>query len=391
MSRRGNNEGSVYKDKNGNWRGSVTIYTSNGTSKKKYFYGKTNKEVSDKVNRTLNEIRTHTYIEPSGMTLYEWLCIWLDTYCKNTVRASTFVNYETYVHRHIEPTIGNIRLCDINAVVLQQFYNDRLKNGNLRGKGGLKPKSLRNLHNMLHKALGQAYRMDMIAKNPADFATIPKQQKQERRFFTVEEQKKLQSVLDDSAIGTAILVDLFTGMRLGELLGLKWENVHLECAAPYLRVTQTLNRHKNYNGAGDSATILEIGIPKTAHSIRNIPLLPDIVEKLRAYRTRQAEYNQRHDITPNGYVFTSQAGTWIDPKNFQREFKLYLHNNGIREINVHGLRHTFATRSLEAGMSVKTLSKLLGHANVGFTLDTYVHVTDDLMMDEMTNLQGFLK
>lgn len=391
MGKRGNNEGSIYRDKNGYWRGSVTIYTANGKQKKKYYCGRTKKEVSDKVNRTLNEIRNHTYIEPTTMTLGEWMRIWLDTYCRNTLRPSTFVNYEIYLDKHIQPTIGNIRLCDLNAVILQQFYNEKLKNGKLRTKDGLKPKTLRNMHNMLHKALGQAYRMEMIPKNPADFVTIPRQEKQERRFLTVEEQKLLQENLKDDTIGMAILLDLYTGMRLGELLGLMWKDVHLdECEQCYLRVTQTLNRIKNYGILKDRETLLEIGYPKTPHSIRNIPLLPEIAARLRKYKVHQANYNSANGITPNGYVFTNRAGNWIDPKNFQRDFKLTLKRCGIREINVHGIRHTFATRSLESGMSAKALSKILGHANVGFTLDTYAHVTDELMTDEMANLQGFL-
>ena len=391
MARRGNNEGSIYKDNNGNWRGSVTLYTANGKPKKKYFYGRTKKEVSDKVNRTLNEIRNHTYIEPTGMTLSEWLRIWLDTYCRNSLRESTFVNYEIFLYKHITPTIGNIRLFDLNAVVLQQFYNDKLKNGNLRVKGGLKPKTLRNMHNMLHKALGQAYKMDMIPKNPADFVTIPRQEKQERKYPTVEEQQLLQRNLQEDAIGTAILLDLYTGMRQGELLGLMWKDVHLdEGDKCYLRVTQTLNRIKNYGITKDRETLLEIGYPKTQHSIRNIPLLPEIAERLRRYRVLQAEYNSIHGIQPNGYVFNNRAGNWIDPRDFQRSFKMILKKSGIREINVHGIRHTFATRSLESGMSPKALSKILGHANVGFTLDTYAHVTEELMTDEMANLKGFL-
>ena len=391
MGKRGNNEGSIYRDKNGYWRGSVTLYTTNGKQKKKYFCGRTKKEVSDKVNKTLNEIRNHTYIEPCSMTLMEWMHLWLDTYCKNSVRPSTFVNYEIYIDKHIAPTIGNIRLCDLNAVVLQQFYNDKLRNGNLRAKGGLKPKTLRNMHNMLHKALGQAYRLEMIPKNPADFVTIPKQIKQERRYLTVEEQKLLQENLGNDTIHVAILLDLYTGMRQGELLGLMWKDVHLdEDSACYLRVTQTLNRIKNYGILKDRETLLEIGYPKTPHSIRTIPLLPEIAEKLREHRARQAEYYKKRGILPNGYVFTTSEGTWIDPRNFQRDFKALLRRCGIREINVHGIRHTFATRALESGMSAKALSRILGHANVGFTLDTYAHVTEELLTDEMSSLQGFL-
>ena len=235
------------------------------------------------MNRTLNEIRNHTYIEPNGMTLAEWLRIWLDTYCRNTLRPSTFVNYEIYLDKHITPTIGNIRLTDLNAVILQQFYNDKLKNGNLLTKGGLKPKTLRNMHNMLHKALGQAYRMDMIPKNPADFVSIPRQNKQERKYLTVEEQQLLQRNLKSDTMGIAILLDL-----------------------------------------KDRETLLEIGYPKTPHSIRNIPLLPEIAERLRIYKAQQAHNNSINGILPSGYVFTNRAGNWIDPRDFQRDFKQIL-------------------------------------------------------------------
>ncbi len=390
MVKRGNNEGSIYKDKQGRWRGVVTIYTAEGKQKKKYFYGKTKREVTDKVNHVLNELRLNTYIEPSRITLIEWLNTWLDAYCRNEVRESTLVNYEIYAEKHIAPTIGNIQLCNLNPVILQRFYNDKKRNGKLHGEGGLSPKTIKNMHDMLHRALAQAVKLDMILKNPADSITLPKIIKKERRFLTVEEQQQLQRGLKEDVMGTAILLDLYTGMRQGELLGLMWKNVHLDCDSPYLRVTQTLNRLKNYGEFKGRKTVMEIGYPKTPHSIRNIPLLPEIAEKLRVYREMQEKYMYEHDIIPNGFVFTSSTGNWIDPKNFQRDFKLTLKRCGIREINVHGIRHTFATRALESGMSVKTLSKILGHANVGFTLDTYAHVTDELMQDEMTNLQGFL-
>lgn len=390
MGKRGNNEGSIYKDKQGRWRGVVTLYSADGKQKKKYFYGKTKREVTEKVNQVLNELRLNTYIEPSDMTLNEWLHIWLDAYCKNDVRPSTLVNYEIFAEKHIAPTIGNIRLCDLNPVILQRFYNDKLRNGKLRGHGGLSPKTIKNIHDMLHRALAQAVKLDMILKNPADSVTLPRVIKKERRFLTVEEQQTLQRGLKQDTLGTAILLDLYTGMRQGELLGLMWKNVFLDCDAPYLRVTQSLNRLKEYGENKKRKTLLEIGHPKTAHSIRNIPLLPEIADRLRIHREKQTEYCRSHGIIPNGYVFTNSAGNWIDPRDFQRDFKQTLKRCGIREINVHGIRHTFATRALESGMSVKTLSKILGHANVGFTLDTYAHVTDDLMTDEIAHLQEFL-
>jgi hypothetical protein len=153
MAKRGNNEGSIYKDKQGRWRGVVTIYTAEGKQKKKYFYGKTKREVTDKVNQVLKELRLNTYFEPSRITLIEWLNTWLDVYCRNEVRESTLVNYEIFAEKHIAPTIGNIRLCNLNPVILQRFYNDKQNNGRLRGNGGLSPKTIKNIHNRFKQSI----------------------------------------------------------------------------------------------------------------------------------------------------------------------------------------------------------------------------------------------
>ena len=391
MPRRGNNEGSIYKDKQGHWRGVVTLYTSEGKQKKKFFYGRTKREVTEKVNQTLNDLRTNTYIEPCKITLYEWLCTWLDNYCRNQIRATTLINYETYVERHIKPTIGGIKLCDLSTLILQQFYNERLKSGNLLREGGLSPKTLRNLHNMLHKALDQAVALDMIAKNPTEFTSLPKRIKQERRFFTVDEQQRLQECIKGDRWEMAILLDLYTGMRQGELLGLMWKDVHLiPNGQSFLRVTQALNRIKLNEPVNGKKTALVIGIPKTMHSIRTIPLLPDIAKRLVNYKTERIEHFKELGIPMPDLVFTTETGEMLDPRNFQDSFKRLLKRNGIREVNVHGIRHTFATRAIESGMSIKTLSQILGHSSTAFTMDIYGHVTEELKVSEMASLQGFL-
>ena len=390
MSRNGNGEGSIYKDKQGRWRGQVTLPSTDGKVHRKYFYGKTRKEVSDKVNELMRQLRTNTYIEPSKVTLYEWLCTWLDTYC-NELRMTTFVNYETYIHKHIKDKIGGYRLCDLTTAVIQQFYNDKSKNGRLNGSGGLSPKTLRNLHNMLHKAMTQAVNLNMIQKNPTDFVVLPKRQKVEMRYFTIEEQKHLQEAIKGERLEMAILLDLYTGMRQGELLGLKWENVHIDLnGQSYIRIVQTIYRVKNMDKNAESKTKLCINEPKTKHSVRTIPLLPEIAKRLADYHEEQADYIVKNGFTDIGFVFTSTTGTIIEPRDFQRDFKKILNKNGIREVNVHGIRHTFATRALESGMSVKTLSKILGHSSVGFTLDTYAHVTDELKIEEISCMGDFL-
>lgn len=390
MAKKGNNEGSIYKDKQGRWRGQVTLPSADGKIKKKYFYGKTKKEVTEKVNELLNQIRTNTYIEPCKMTLYEWLCTWLETY-NGDIRMTTKVNYDTYVNKHIKNSIGGYKLCELNTLIIQQFYIDKSKNGRIDGAGGLSPKTLRNLHNMLHKALNQAVYLDMIQKNPTDFAVLPKSQKKEMRYFTIEEQKRLQEVIKGHRLEMAVLLDLYTGMRQGELLGLTWKNVHIDLdGQSYIKITQTLNRIKNPDSTSEHKTILAVNQPKTSHSVRTIPLLPEIAEHLARHRLMQENYHQQNDYPPSEFVFTSTTGTPIEPRDFQRDFKKILQKNNIREVNVHGIRHTYAVRALESGMSVKTLSAILGHSSTAFTMDVYGHVTEEFKHDEVSRMKNFL-
>ena len=390
-TRRGNNEGCVYKDKQGHWRGVVSLPSADGKYKKKCVYGRTRKEAVDKMNEILSQIRTNTYIEPCKVTLYEWLCTWLEQYCKNEVRLSTYVNYDTYVQRHIRNSIGGYKLCDLNTSIMQMFFNDKAKNGKLNGSGGLSPKTLKNMHDMLHRALNKAVHLDMILKNPTDFVTLPKRKKSEMRYLTLNEQKQLQEALVGERLEMPVLLALYTGMRQGEMFGLKWTYVHLDSEEhSWLRVVQAVNRFSDRIGEGTKKTFLGLSEPKTPHSIRSIPLLPYIAGKLREYKEEQVEYFQKHNLPMTEMVFTTKAGNLVDPRDFQRDFKLLLKRKGLREINVHGLRHTFATRALESGMNIKTLSQILGHSSVAFTLDTYAHVTEDLKFEEMSAMKSFL-
>lgn len=391
MGKKGNNEGSIYKDKQGRWRGQVTLPSVDGKVHRKYFYGKTRKEVADKVAELMRQINSNTYIEPSKVTLYEWLCEWLEIYCKPELRITTYVNYELYIEKHIKDTLGGYKLTALTTAIFQQYYNYKSENGRLDGAGGLSPKTLRNLHNMLHKALEQAVNLDMISKNPVTYAVLPKSQKKEMRYFTESEQRKLQEVIKGHRLEMPILLALYTGVRQGELLGLRWDNVHINLSGQsYIKIVETVYRIKNYGGGNEGKTSLIINKPKTRHSVRTIPLLPDIAKKLYDYKMRQAEYLSANGYPYIGYVFTTTIGTIMEPRDLQRDFKKILVQNDMRVINVHGLRHTFATRALESGMSPKTLSKILGHSSVGFTLDTYAHVTEELKTEEMAGMNNFL-
>lgn len=382
--RKGNHEGSIYKDKQGHWRALVSLPTFDGKYKRKYIYGKTRKEVSEKMNELLSQLRNNTYIEPCKTTLYSYLCTWLETYCKNEVRMTTYINYETYIHKHIKDTIGGYRLCDLSTLLVQQFYNEKSQNGRLDGKGGLSPKTMKNIHDMLHRALDKAVQLEMIPKNCTDAVVLPKRKKPEIRYLTADEQRQLQNAIKGERLETAVLLCLYTGMRQGELLGLPWKNVHIDIEGKsYIKVTQALVRTRNPDTNAPKRTLLLITPPKTKHSIRTIPLLPQIAEMLEKHQQEQAEYIAENHLPDKGLVFTAKNGNEYDPRDFQRDFQALLKKHNLRDIGVHGLRHSFATRSLQNGMSIKTLSAILGHNSCAFTMDVYCHIDPDVAAEEI--------
>ncbi len=435
MSRRGEN---IYKRKDGRWEGRfLDSYDQFGNAKYHSVYAKSYTEVKKKLGfHKKRNISTASY---KSLKLAKYCADWLEA-VKFKHKESTYSKYRNMCKNHIMPELGgydaslisgkqienflsmklneenlspktvNDILCVLKlifssesvavkaaiearfaTVAIQQFYQEKAKNGRLDRPGGLSAKTLRNMHNMLHKALNQAVYLDMISKNPADFVVLPKKKKAEMRYFTVEEQQKLQEVIKGNRLEMPILLDLYTGVRQGELFGLIWRNVHIDLNGnSYIRITQTLNRIRNPDKNADSKTILAINEPKTKHSVRNIPLLPNIAEKLNNYRKSQSEYLKSNGYPESDFVFTSTTGTPIEPRCFQRDFKKILVKNNIRIVNVHGLRHTFATRALESGRSVKTLSSILGHSSTAFTMDVYGHVTEDLKIDEITKMNGFL-
>lgn len=389
--RRGNGEGSIFQDKENRWRGVITVgINANGSQKKKTFYGKTRKEVSDRLNQALNDFKNQKCIEDSKMKLSDWLSHWLDTYAIHDIRQSTRVGYELYIRGHILPLLGEVPLAKLTPARLQEYYNFKLKDGRLDGKGGLNPKSLRNLHNMLHKALDQAVKLNLILRNPCDATVIPPNKKKEIRFLTVQEQALLQQAVAGERLGIGIMIDLFTGLRLGELLGLAWQNIDLEGGS--FKVVQTVNRLKSFDRNDSNSTRIVVGEPKTEKSKRTIPLLGELVSQLQKYKSEQEieKQNSYGAYQDQGFVLCNELGQPLDPKTYQDFFKRMLKKAGIRDINFHGLRHTFATRALEKGIPAKTVSELLGHSTITITLDLYTHVTEDLKRDAILKLEDLL-
>ncbi len=237
----GNNEGSIRKRKNGQWEGRYTIgYDSRGKQKQVSVYGKTRAEVAKKINEKVSAIRNGTYIVPRDITLSEWLSIWLTSYAYIKVRPSTYASYQAYIDRHVSPLIGGLKLQKLTTNQLQVFFNEKRMNGRIDGKGGLSPKTIRNMYNMLHEALQQAVINKILSINVSEGVVLPSKEEKEIIVFKPDEQRAIIEAARKDRLGFAIELDFFTGLRLGELCALKWSDIDL--AAKEFRVRRTLQR-----------------------------------------------------------------------------------------------------------------------------------------------------
>ncbi len=370
--KRGNNEGSIYKRGDGKWCSQITIGKKpDGSPKRKYFYGKTRQEVAEKMNKALNSIMTGNFVEPSTITVTEWLHIWLFEYKKNSVRPSTFDSYESLSRVHICPTIGMIKLKDLKPEHLQTLYNEKLKSG-------LSTRTIKYLHTIMHAALKQAIKNNLVIRNVSEATTLPKQKKTEIKTLSIEEQARFIGALNGERLEAAFILALSTGVRQGELLALRWKYVDFEEGA--IRIVSSLGRVNNHDPNADTKTTLMYQEPKTKNGKRTIPLPGAAVEILKQHRRHQLEEKLAAGeiYEDNDLVFATTLGKPIDSKNLVRRFKAILKKAGIDNINFHALRHTYATRFVELNEHPKVVQELMGHSDVRITLDIYSHVMPEV-------------
>ena len=376
-TRRSNGEGSVTQRKDGTYMGRVSVgWDKNGNPKRHAVYGKTVAEVREKMVKIQHEMNTGIYIEPNRMNISEWMDIWLEEYKKSSVRPSTFVSYEMNTRRHIKPHIGKLLLKDLRPDHIQKMYNTLLKSGHEDGISGLSPKTIRNIHNALHEALQQAMRNGIVMRNVSEAVTLPRRSKPQMRVLSVEEQEQFLKTLEGDRLEMAFRLDLSTGLRMGELLALSWNDVDL--SEGVIRVVQSLNRIKNFDDNSTTKTSLVFQETKTQSGQRSIPLPEPIIEDLKIHKQKQQEELELLGLK-NKYnlVLTSEAGTPIDPRSFIRKFHNLINKAGLEHANVHSMRHTFATRLLEANEHAKVVQEMMGHSSISLTLDIYSHVLPD--------------
>jgi integrase len=368
--RRGNGEGSIYKRSDGRWVGQYLVHTAKGP-KYRYLYGKTRREVDEKLTKAKAERNGGLVFDAGALTLAEYMDRWLRESARNRVRPKTYKDYAGLTRVHIVPALGHVKLKNLTSLHVQSFYGSKLESG-------LSKRTVEYIHTVLHAALKQAVRWELVPRNVTDSVDPPRPEKEERPTFNLEQARLFLEAARGNRFEALYVLVIQTGMRRGELLGLRWHDVNLEKGL--LHVRQAL--------APDGKSF---SLPKTSYGRRTIRLTPEAVEALRKRRIAQNEDRLRQGGSwrDHGLVFCSTVGTPMSPDNFvKRSYKPLLERAELPQIPFHCLRHTFATLMMPNGHP-KVVQEMLGHSRVSTTLDIYSHASQD-MQDEAVRRFGTL-
>lgn len=361
MGKNGNGEGSIYPHKrNGKkagYRGAYVVQTVEGP-KRRYVSGKTRDEVHDKLIEALGNRSRGLFFDAGNLTVGDYLIRWLQDSVRGTVRVSTYEVHRHMIEPHIVPALGHVKLRDLNPVHVRGFYRDKLDSG-------LSAATVRKMHSVLRKALKQAVLDGLIPRNACEAVKPPKLECKEVMPLDRKQAKALLQGASGDRLEALYVLAIHTGMREGELLGLKWDDVDLKHSV--LRLKRALVREGGKVALGDL---------KTAKSRRSVRLTRSAAEAVRDHLERQLEEMEQMGslYQPGGLVFATESGTLINPSNLRnRSFKPLLKRAGLTGICFHDLRHTCATLLLSQGTHPKLVQELLGHATIAMTLDTYSH------------------
>ena len=365
---RAKGEGSVYKDRRGRWRASISV-SSNGDSRslRKYRYAKTQNGALKLLRIMQADVDAGRPLDSQRLTLADFLTQWLEDSARPSIRVGSYRNYKHWIDKKIIPGIGGIKLAKLTALHVQNLYG-RLERANAS------PRLREQVHNLLHKAIGQALKWGLVRQNICDAVEKPRVPKQGMRVLNRKQALALLAAANKDRFRALYVVALTTGLRQGELLGLQWDDVDL------MRHRITV-RHTLQNDRGR----LSLAEPKTRRSVRPVEIPKVAVKALRWHKRLLS--SERISASP--WVFPDTRGGPMRKDNLLRRFKALLANAKLPDVRFHDLRHTAATLMLLQGIHPKIVQEMLGHASISLTLDTYSHVIPSMQrnaakkMDEL--------
>ncbi len=360
---------------NGTWEG--RYYDVDG--KQHSLYGRTKAIVKDKLASKRAEIVSGNSITETDLTIEQWGWEWMQTFKAGKIKHSTMDNYESDFRMHVVPYIGHIKLKDLTTLHIQRTYTKAQQNG-------LSPKSIRNIHGLVHGMLAKAQSLDMVRKNVSEDCELPMLEKAEMHTLSDVELRCFLAIAKDDPFYLMYYVDFFTGLRESELIGLTWDCI--DFAKGTIRVYRQFVRIAS---GPDKGKMMFTSLKN--HKERTIHPAPSVMEALR--QTKEKQNRQRlvaGSSWDNVYdmVFTRDNGMFIRFKTLYVHFKALVGKLNRPEVRFHDIRHTYATLAIQSEIDFKTLSLSLGHATVAFTLDTYGHVSNRMSQNAADKMEKFI-
>ena len=360
--RRANGEGNIRKRSDGRWEGRYTAGHDPETGKQifKNVLGKTQAEVKEKLKKAMEQAKKVDVTRTGKHTVETWMEEWFENVCKLKVRPSSHQTYRGYIDHHVAPYIGDIPLEKLSTMDLQKLYRRLMSKGRVERieathqPKGLSAKTVRNINQVISSAMDFAVAQKIIPENPCKAVALPKLEQKEMQTIPAEQLQAFLQEAKNTGVYEMYYIELSTGLRRGELLGLKWQDIDWKNGI--IKVRRAIARV--------DGEIVEAPL-KTKNSYRAVTISQQAIEVLKQQKAK----------TNDQYIFPSPNGGPISPDSVNNMLKRVLERAGIPKVRFHDLRHTFATIALQNGVDIKTLSSMLGHFSPGFTLGTYTHVT----------------
>ena len=376
--RRPSGDGMVRKRDDGRWEGRIVVgHKNNGEPIYRYVLAKTQTELVQKLHDKIEMYCDADLSEDCNMTLGKWIDKWINEYMIFSVRPSTITAYQTLIDNQIKPYLGERSLSALTTNEIQKFYNTLKKYGRVHPDKvhgtELADSMIRKTHMLLHEALGMAVQQRLLITNPTNGTTIPKNNYPAKQIFNDEQLDRFMEIIkSDEKWYDFFYTEITTGLRKGEICGLKWEDFDEHSGT--LKIRRSVGRLKD--------GFLPVGETKTETGTREIILPPSTAELLKS----------RKESAVSDWIFPNlcNPNEPINPQSAYTHLKVVLKQADLPLIRFHDLRHTFATHAIAGGVDAKTLSGILGHTNASFTLDTYTHITTDMQKNAAKIVGNFM-
>jgi integrase len=379
--RRGHNEGSVYRTKDGLWRGAVFLgYKTDGTPDRKYISGKTRAEVNRQVTKLLHDHQRGVPIATSTPTVEKFLDQWLEQVVKPRKRPGTYAAYESIVRIHLKPALGRHKIEKLTAQHIRAMLA-------AKQEAGVAGRTLLNIRGVLRAALNQAMKDDLVSRNVATLTDPPVLEPYEGKPLSPADVTRFLAAASGERLEALFVTAVWLGMRQGELFGLRWQDVDFSAGRLVIA--------KQLQWSNDKPKVPALVNPKTERSKRRLPLPAPVARVLQLHRRRQLEEKliagQRWQGDEWGLIFCSTIGTPLDPSNVTKQYRAVLDKAGIERRRFHDLRHSTGTFLTAKNVHPRVVMQILGHSQISTTMNIYAHVELDTMKDALDALSDFLE